>query len=111
MEPDRAVADLELFLADRGDPLLRTAVLLGGSKETGEDLLQAALERLLRHWPTIEGNPRRATRGGPSTTLRPTAGGSRAPGGGSSGCSGPASAPRPPTGSRRWRSAIRWCGC
>jgi RNA polymerase sigma-70 factor (sigma-E family) len=57
MEPDRAVADLELFLADRGDLLLRTAVLLGGSKETGEDLLQAALERLLRHWPVIEGNP------------------------------------------------------
>ena len=57
MEPDRAVADLELFLADRGDALLRTAVLLGGSKETGEDLLHAGLERLLRRWPTIEGNP------------------------------------------------------
>jgi RNA polymerase sigma-70 factor (sigma-E family) len=57
MEPDRAVADLELFLADRGEHLLRTAVLLTGSKETGEDLLQAALERLLRRWPTIEGNP------------------------------------------------------
>jgi hypothetical protein len=35
MEPDRAVADLELFLADRGDHLLRTAVLLTGSKEAG----------------------------------------------------------------------------
>ena len=57
MEPDRAVADLEPFLADRGDHLLRTAVLLTGSKEAGEDLLQAALERLLRRWPTIEGNP------------------------------------------------------
>jgi RNA polymerase sigma-70 factor (sigma-E family) len=57
MEPDRAVADLELFLAERGEPLLRTAVLLAGSKEAGEDLLQAALERLLRHWRTIEGNP------------------------------------------------------
>ncbi len=57
MEPDRAVTDLELFLADRGDHLLRTAVLLAGSKEAGEDLLQAALERLLRRWPTIEGNP------------------------------------------------------
>lgn len=57
MEPDRAVTDLELLLADRGDALLRTAVLLGGSKETGEDLLQAGLERLLRRWPTIEGNP------------------------------------------------------
>lgn len=57
MEPDRAVADLEQFLGERGEPLLRTAVLLAGSKEAGEDLLQAALERLLRHWQTIEGNP------------------------------------------------------
>jgi RNA polymerase sigma-70 factor (sigma-E family) len=57
MESDRSVADLELFLAERGQPLLRTAVLLTGSKEAGEDLLQTALERLLRHWRTIEGNP------------------------------------------------------
>ena len=57
MEPDQAVADLEQFLAERGDHLLRTAVLLAGSKEAGEDLLQAALERLLRRWPAIEGNP------------------------------------------------------
>jgi DNA-directed RNA polymerase specialized sigma24 family protein len=57
MEPDRAVADLELFLAERGDHLLRTAVLLAGGKEAGEDLLQTALERLLRRWPAIEGNP------------------------------------------------------
>jgi RNA polymerase sigma-70 factor (sigma-E family) len=57
MEPDRAVADLELFLADRGDDLLRTAVLLTGSKDAGEDLLQAALERLLRRWHAIEGDP------------------------------------------------------
>jgi RNA polymerase sigma-70 factor (sigma-E family) len=57
MEPDRAVADLERFLADRGDQLLRTAVLLAGSKQAGEDLLQAALERLLRRWPSIQGDP------------------------------------------------------
>lgn len=57
MEGDRGVGDLELFLAERGGPLLRTAVLLAGSKEAGEDLLQAALERLLRHWRTIEGDP------------------------------------------------------
>jgi len=57
MEPGRAVADLELFLADRGDDLLRTAVLLTGSKEAGEDLLQAALERLIRRWHAIEGDP------------------------------------------------------
>src|SRR5215469_16773307 len=57
MGADRAAADLELFLAERGEPLLRTAVLLAGSREAGEDLLQAALERLLRRWRTIEGNP------------------------------------------------------
>jgi RNA polymerase sigma-70 factor (sigma-E family) len=57
MEAERAVADLERFLADRGDQLLRTAVLLAGSKEAGEDLLQTALERLLRRWTMIEGNP------------------------------------------------------
>src|SRR5215471_1505280 len=57
MAPDGAVADLESFLAERGDALLRTAVLLVGSREGGEDLLQAALERLLRHWRKIEGDP------------------------------------------------------
>ena len=57
MEADRAVADLESFLAERGDRLLRTAVLLAGTREAGEDLLQTALERLLRRWATIEGNP------------------------------------------------------
>ena len=57
MGPDRAVADLELFLAERGEALLRTAILLAGSRDAGEDLLQAALERLLRHWRKIEGDP------------------------------------------------------
>jgi RNA polymerase sigma-70 factor (sigma-E family) len=57
MNAERTVAELELFLAERGEPLLRTAVLLVGSKEAGEDLLQAALERLLRRWHTIRGDP------------------------------------------------------
>src|SRR5690349_20474115 len=57
MDAERTIAELELFLAERGEPLLRTAVLLAGSKEAGEDLLQAALERLLRRWRTIEGDP------------------------------------------------------
>jgi RNA polymerase sigma-70 factor (sigma-E family) len=57
MQPDRAVADLESFLAERGEPLLRTAVLLAGNKEAGEDLLQAALERLLKHWRSVQGSP------------------------------------------------------
>jgi RNA polymerase sigma-70 factor (sigma-E family) len=57
MGSDRAAEDLGLFLAERGEPLLRTAVLLAGSRDAGEDLLQAALERLLRRWRTIEGDP------------------------------------------------------
>ena len=57
MAHDPAVADLESFLAERGEPLLRTAVLLTGGKEAGEDLLQAGLERLLRHWHRIQGDP------------------------------------------------------
>jgi RNA polymerase sigma-70 factor (sigma-E family) len=57
MAHNPAVADLESFLAERGEPLLRTAVLLTGSKEAGEDLLQAGLERLLRHWSAIDGDP------------------------------------------------------
>jgi hypothetical protein len=36
MQHDRAVTDLESFLARRGEPLLRTAVLFTGSKEAGE---------------------------------------------------------------------------
>jgi RNA polymerase sigma-70 factor (sigma-E family) len=57
VEADRAVADLESFLAERGDNLLRTAVLLAGTREAGEDLLQTALERLLKRWATINGDP------------------------------------------------------
>jgi RNA polymerase sigma-70 factor (sigma-E family) len=57
MAHDPAVADLESFLAARGEPLLRTAVLLTGTREAGEDLLQAGLERLLQHWSSIDGDP------------------------------------------------------
>jgi len=49
--------ELEQFLAERGAPLLRTAKLLTGSREAGEDLLQAALERLLKHRHRIAGDP------------------------------------------------------
>jgi RNA polymerase sigma-70 factor (sigma-E family) len=57
MERGQAAEDLERFLAQRGKPLLRAAVLLTGSQHAGEDLLQAALERLLRHRATVSGNP------------------------------------------------------
>jgi RNA polymerase sigma factor (sigma-70 family) len=42
---DRVLVEL---LDHRGDALQRTAVLLAGSREGGQDLLQAALERALR---------------------------------------------------------------
>jgi len=35
MAADRSAAELERFLADRADHLLRTAVLLTGSREAG----------------------------------------------------------------------------
>ncbi len=49
--------DLEQLLAARGTQLLRTAVLLTGSRQDGEDLMQAALERLVRQGRRISGNP------------------------------------------------------
>jgi RNA polymerase sigma-70 factor (sigma-E family) len=50
-------ASLEAFVAERGGPLLRAAVMLTGSREAGEDLLQEALARLLRRWSSIDGDP------------------------------------------------------
>jgi RNA polymerase sigma-70 factor (sigma-E family) len=41
-------ADLERLLDERGTQLMRVAIALGGGREAGEDLLQAALERVLR---------------------------------------------------------------
>jgi RNA polymerase sigma-70 factor (sigma-E family) len=57
MAADRSAADLERFLAERADHLLRTAVLLAGSREADEDLLQTAVERLLRRWRRFDGDP------------------------------------------------------
>ena len=57
MAAERNVAELEGFLAERADHLLRTAVLLAGSKEAGEDLLQTAVERLLQRWRRFDGDP------------------------------------------------------
>lgn len=48
--------DLERLLAERGSDLMRTAALLTGSRQDGEDLLQAALERLLRRGRRLD-NP------------------------------------------------------
>src|SRR5215467_314925 len=48
---------LERLLAERGDHLMRAAIALTGSRAEGEDLLQDALERLLRHWRRVESDP------------------------------------------------------
>ena len=48
------MADLDELLAERGDQLIRAAVALAGNRADGEDLLQAALERLLRSRRRVE---------------------------------------------------------
>jgi RNA polymerase sigma-70 factor (sigma-E family) len=57
MTEDPCDGELERFLAERGGHLLRSAMLLTGSKEAGEDLVQAGLERLLRRGPAVHGDP------------------------------------------------------
>src|SRR5882757_8974502 len=57
MRPEHRFDRLEELLATRGSVLLGAAVLLTGGRESGEDLLQHALERVLRHWHRIEGDP------------------------------------------------------
>ncbi|MDA8321391.1 MAG: SigE family RNA polymerase sigma factor [Actinomycetota bacterium] len=48
---------LERLVAERGTHLLRTAIALAGSRQDGEDLLQAALERLIQRGSKIHGDP------------------------------------------------------
>jgi DNA-directed RNA polymerase specialized sigma24 family protein len=57
MADDPRDVELERFLTERGGHLLRSAVLLTGSREAGEDLVQAALARLLPRWRTINRDP------------------------------------------------------
>jgi RNA polymerase sigma-70 factor (sigma-E family) len=57
MPRDGRYDDLAAFLSERGDALLRTAVLLAPGRESGEDLLQEALERLLRKWHKVHDDP------------------------------------------------------
>jgi RNA polymerase sigma-70 factor (sigma-E family) len=54
---DLDTAGLERLVAERGDELLRAAVALTGSRADGEDLLQAAVERVLRNWHRVETDP------------------------------------------------------
>lgn len=48
MARESSGADWERLLADRGDQLMGAAIALTGNRCAGEDLLQAALERVLR---------------------------------------------------------------
>jgi RNA polymerase sigma-70 factor (sigma-E family) len=48
--------ELEQFVAVRGVHLRRTAALLAGGRDAGEDLFQAALERLLARRQPVEGD-------------------------------------------------------
>jgi RNA polymerase sigma-70 factor (sigma-E family) len=48
---------LEALVARRGGALLATATLLAGGPAAGEDLLQAALERVMRHWHRVKDEP------------------------------------------------------
>ncbi len=55
--PEPANGDqLERLMSDRGAQLLRSAVLLAGSQQDGEDLLQAALERVVRQRRAVDGS-------------------------------------------------------
>jgi DNA-directed RNA polymerase specialized sigma24 family protein len=57
MDGEQPVAALEQLLAEKGEHLLRTAILLTGSRADGEDLLQSALERVIHRWQKIHGDP------------------------------------------------------
>ncbi len=56
MARDPAGPLLEQLLAERGSSLMAAAIALAGSRQDGEDLLQAALERVLRKPRRIEGD-------------------------------------------------------
>ena len=42
------------FVAERGNALLRTAILMCHSRHDAEDALQSALEKAYRHWDRLE---------------------------------------------------------
>jgi RNA polymerase sigma-70 factor (sigma-E family) len=58
----RRFDELDALVAERGNALLAAAVLLTGSLAAGEDLLQAALERLMRSWGRVREDPERYLR-------------------------------------------------
>jgi RNA polymerase sigma-70 factor (sigma-E family) len=54
---DGRLPALARLVEQRGEHLLRTAVLLAGDRAAGEDLLQDALERMLRSWRHADADP------------------------------------------------------
>jgi RNA polymerase sigma-70 factor (sigma-E family) len=56
LRKDSCFEGLDLLIATRGDALLATASLLAGGRDAGQDLLQAAIERLMRQWHRVEGD-------------------------------------------------------
>jgi RNA polymerase sigma-70 factor (sigma-E family) len=57
MDRDPDGRAIERLLDERGQHLMRAAVALTGSRADGEDLLQAALERLLHNWSRVDTDP------------------------------------------------------
>ena len=55
LERDPVGVELERLCAERGNWLMATAIALTGDRADAEDLLQTALERLLRHRRGISG--------------------------------------------------------
>lgn len=57
MDSERPIADIEALLKAKGEHLRRTATLLAGDPDNGEDLLQEALERMFRRWRAAISDP------------------------------------------------------
>lgn len=55
--PGPVLDEVQRLLAERGEHLMRASIALAGNRADGEDLLQAALERLLRRWHRVESDP------------------------------------------------------
>ena len=111
MGRDLDTGSLERLLGERGDELLRAAVALTGSRADGEDLLQAALERVLRNWRRVETDPEGYLR---RTLYNLAADGWRRQGRWRARLAvlGAQARPGPAAGrSRPWTCAMSWCGC
>src|SRR5258706_13901246 len=91
--------DLDRLLAERGDHLLRAAIALAGNRADGEDLLQAAMERLLRNQRRVHGDLEGYLR---RIFYNPAAGGGRPPAAGER-----KPPPFPPPGGARLARALR----